>query len=199
MKWLIPIVLSLASLCEGQTVIVEERFKRLPDRRLTLENEEQFPQAQSFKALSKFLEETADKRTLTKWFGEPTLLARHIDRNQTPLPKDYVTTHLLQDPFANGGSGGLASFVRESYFFSIKGTNLGILFQRSAHAKPSVEDPFKSGSQWWSSGTFLAKWPQEKLGLYKDFPTEQLNKWENQQTTDVLKILWKKLAEDLKQ
>ena len=97
-----------------------------------------------------------------------------------------------------GGSGGIASYKHESYFFPIEGTELGILYLRGARSQSTDAAPSTTGSQWWGSGYFLAKWPREELGPYKDYPTAKLNKWENQQTTAVLKILWKKLAEDLK-
>ena len=199
MKQFILIGLSLASLCQGQSVVVAERFKRLPELRMTLENRDQFPQAESLQALTKFLEETADKRTLTKWFGEPTLLTQRINDSRTPLPENFVTTHLLQDPLQSNSSGGLVRWLNESYFFPIEGTELGILYHRRAHAASASDPPFKAKSQWWGSGNFLAKWPQEKLGPYKDYPTTKLNQWENQQMTAVLKVLWQKLAEDLKE
>ena len=196
MKWFTLISLALVSLSEGQSLIVEKRFQRFPAHRFSVENERQCPQAKSIQALSKFLSETVDKRTLTKWFGEPVLLGQ---KRHTPLPTDFVTTHYLQDPLSSGGSGGVASYKHESYFYSIEGAELGILYLRGAHSETTENGPLKTNSQWWGKGYFLAKWPQKRLGPYKDFPTDQLNEWEKQQTTAVLKVLWKKLAQDLKE
>ena len=195
MKNFILIVLSLTTLCQGQLVIVEKEFKRFPAHRFSPEDEAKCPQAKSILALSKFLSESADQRTLTKWFGEPTLLGQ---KRHTPLPKGFVTTHYLQDPLSSGGSGGIASWKHESYFYPIKGSELGILYLRGAHSQVNETGTSKTGQQWWGDGYFLAQWPLEKLGPYKDYPSEKLNEWENQQTTAVLKVLWKKLAEDLK-
>ena len=196
MKWFILLSLTLVTLSEGQSVIVEKRFKRFPAQRFSVENEKQSPQAKSIQALSQFLSETVDKRTLTKWFGEPTLLA---NKRHTPLPEGFVTTHYLQDPLSSGGSGGTAIWKPESYFYPIEGTDLGILFLRGARSQTTDASLPESGLRWWGDGYFLAKWPEKKLGPYKDYPTAELNEWEKQQTTAVLKILWKKLAQDLKE
>ena len=90
--------------------------------------------------------------------------------------------------------------------FPIEGTDLAIQYSRAAHAettkgghaKTTESGSFKTSSQWWGGGNFLAKWPQEKLGSYREYPFEKLDQWEDQQAKAILKILWQKLAEDMK-
>ena len=94
----------------------------------------------------------------------------------------------------------MGSPPRESYFYPIKGTDLGIFFQRwqSPGSGEDKLDPFYEPPRWFGSGCFLTKWPQDKLGSYKKYPAGELDKWENEQATAVLKALWKHLAADLK-
>ena len=194
------ILLALIHLCEGQAVKVEERFRRTPDLFIGQGDEKQIPQKESLMALDDFLRETVDKGTLTKWFGKPTLLSVDSDSGLPLLPKDYVTTHHSQHLLARQDSGGMmGSHARESYFYPIKGTDLGIFFQRwqSPNSGEDKLDPFYKPPQWFGSGSFTTKWPQDKLGFYKNYPAGQLDKWEDEQATAVLKALWRHLAADL--
>ena len=196
MKRIVLFSLALASFSQGEFVEVDPQFIRWPSKSVREWKEKPPLQAESFATLHSFIRENADFETLTRWFGKPELNHQEVGTRPTPpLPKDYVTTYLLQGrPIMHSSIGGPS--IYQSYFFSIEETELGILFIRRG---PATDEGNIDPSRFIDFGSyFLAKWPREKLGSYQDYATEKLNQWEDEQFKAILEILKKKLAEDLK-
>ena len=196
MKRIVLFSLAFVSFSQGQSVDVDPQFIRWASKSVREWKEKPPLQTESFATLHSFIRENADFETLIRWFGKPELNHQEVGMRATPpLPKDYVTTYLLQGrPVMGGGIGGPS--IYQSYFFSIEETELGILFTRRG---PATDEGNIDASSFIDLGSyFLAKWPREKLGSYRDYATEKLNQWEDEQFKAILEIFKKKLAEDLK-